>query len=333
LLGLLSLAGVPTNALWMIASILSIAALVVVLSVYGHATLVWVQPILTVGFGILTLVVVVFLIPQTQWSLVLHPAASWVSVLAAFSIIFAATGVSWVNNAADYSRYLPEKSAPVAIVSCTILGATIPVGVLILVGFLLSSRVNIAAAANPIQAIGSALPSWMVVPYLLTAVGGNIAGASLTLYSSGLNLLTMGLRVERYKSVLIDGALIITGSLYVMLVANTFLGPFESFLQLLAAGLTAWSAVFLVDMLLRRRYDAQGLIDTSRHSRYYSRGGFNLAGCIAWLVGLIVGLAFTASPLFTGPFAVGIFGHSSLGYFLGTVVSAVLYSVLMWFAA
>jgi nucleobase:cation symporter-1, NCS1 family len=172
----------------------------------------------------------------------------------------------------------------------------------------------------------------MVVPYLLTAVGGNIAGASLTLYSSGLNLLTLGLRVPRYKSVLIDGALIIAGSLYVMLVANSFLGPFESFLQLLAAGLTAWSAVFLVDMLLRRRYDAQGLIDTSRHSRYYARAGFNLAGCIAWLVGLIVGLAFTASPLFTGPFAVGVFGSSSLGYFLGAIVSAVLYGVLMRFA-
>jgi hypothetical protein len=41
-----------------------------------------------------------------------------------------------------------------------------------------------------------------------------------------------------------------------------------------------------------------------------------------------VGLLFTASPLFTGPLAIGLFAESSLGYLLGDTVSASLYAVL-----
>ncbi|HVU68491.1 MAG TPA: hypothetical protein VHD63_15240, partial [Ktedonobacteraceae bacterium] len=46
---------------------------------------------------------------------------------------------------------------------------------------------------------------------------------------------------------------------------------------------------------------------------------------LAWLVGILVGLAFTVSPWFIGPAAVGIFATSSLGYLLGFAVSALAY--------
>jgi purine-cytosine permease-like protein len=233
---------------------------------------------------------------------------------------------------ADYTRSLPRRSSSGAVIWWTTFGGTLPVFVLVLVGFLLSSRVsNLASVANPIQLIGSALPAWMAVPYLLTAVGGLIAAADLNLYSSGLNLLALGVNLERYKTVLIDGMLMIAGAISVMLVAQSFIGSFESFLQLLADGLTAWGAVFLVDMLRRRGYDPASLADTSTQSRYFYRGGVNPASIGAWLAGILVGLAFTASPFFTGPFATGIFASSSLGYLLGFLVSGGLYAILMRF--
>jgi purine-cytosine permease-like protein len=173
----------------------------------------------------------------------------------------------------------------------------------------------------------------MAVPYLLTAVGGLVVAADLDIYSSGLNLLSMGIKLERYKTVLIDGVLMILGAIYVMLIAQEFLGPFESFLQLLADGLTAWAAVFLVDMLRRKRYDPVSLADTSPASGYFYQGGFNWAGLLSWLIGLLAGLAFTASPFFNGPFAIGIFANSSLGFLIGFIVSAVLYAVLMPFVS
>ena len=66
---------------------------------------------------------------------------------------------------------------------------------------------DLTSATNPIQLIGSALPTWMAVPYLLTAVGGLAAAATMNIYSSGLNLLTIGVKLERYKTVLIDAVL------------------------------------------------------------------------------------------------------------------------------
>ena len=168
----------------------------------------------------------------------------------------------------------------------------------------------------------------MAIPYLITAIGGLIAEADLSIYSSGLNLLAIGVKLERYKTVLIDGALMIAGSVYVMLIAQNFFGPFESFLQLLADGLTAWSAVFLVDMLIRRRYDTSSLTDTGPTSRYFYKGGVNWVAVVSWLLGILVGLAFTVSPWFSGPLATGIFASSSLGYLIGFVVSALVYLAL-----
>lgn len=332
LLGLFTLVGLPANALWTVVSLVIVALLVVVIGLLGHATLVWIQRAATWIFGILTLVIIVFLIAKTRWSVVLSaPPGPWdTGVLATLSIIIAGTGIGWVNAGADYARYLPRSSKGGAIVWWTVFGSTLPLLVLILVGTLLSSDVNnLASAANPVQAIGSALPPWMAVPYLVTAIGGLIAEADLSIYSSGLNLLAIGVKLERYKTVLIDGILMIAGSVYVMLIAQNFFGPFESFLQLLADGLTAWSAVFLVDMLVRRGYETSGLADTSSTSRYFYKGGVNWAAIIAWLLGILVGLAFTVSPWFSGPFATGIFASSSLGYLIGFVVSALAYWVFL----
>ncbi len=332
LLGLFNLAGLPANALWTVVSLVIVALLVVAIGLLGHATLVWIQRAATWIFGILTLVIIVFLITKTQWSAVLSaPPGPWdTGVLATLSIIIAGTGIGWVNAGADYARYLPRRSKDGAIVGWTVFGSALPLFVLILVGALLSSSVkNLASAANPVQAIGSALPAWMAIPYLVTAIGGLVAEADLSIYSSGLNLLAMGIKLERYKTVLIDGVLMIAGSVYVMLIAQNFFGPFESFLQLLADGLMAWSAVFLVDMLVRRGYETSALVDTSSSSRYFYAGGVNWLAVVAWVLGILVGLAFTVSPWFSGPFAAGIFASSSLGYLIGFVVSALAYWILL----
>ncbi|BCL77964.1 allantoin permease [Ktedonobacteria bacterium brp13] len=328
LLGLLNLLGLPSNSLWTVVSLVVIAVLVVVIGLLGHATLVWIQQAATWVFGILTLVIVVILVMQTNWSAIFSaPPGPWdTGVLAMLSIVIAGTGISWANAGADYARYLPRKVRGRSIVGWTTFGSTLPLFVLIVTGHLLASHVTgLASAENPVTAIGDALPSWMAVPYLITAIGGLIANADLAIYSSGLNLLAMGFKVERYKTVLVDGVLMIVGSIYVLLIAQNFFGPFESFLQLLADGLTAWAAVFLVDMLWRRSYDPKGLTDTSSRGSYFYQSGVNWAGLIAWLLGILVGLTFTVSPWFSGPAARGIFAASSLGYLLGFIVSALLY--------
>lgn len=333
LLGLLNLAGIPSTRPWTVACLVVISCSVVALGLLGHATLVWIQRTATYVFGVITLFIVVFLVGKTNWHAVFSaPPGPWDSgVLAALTIVAAGTGLGWVNSGADYARYLPRSSSSRAIVGWTVLGASLPLFILIMVGVLLTSATTgLGSAANPISAIGAVLPSWMAVPYLLTAIGGLIAGADLDIYSSGLNLLALGLPVRRYQAVFVDGVLMIAGSIYILLIAKNFLGTFETFLSLLADALTAWSAVFLVDMVVRRRvgYDPAGLINTGSSSRYYGRGGANPAALIAWLAGLVVGLLFTSTTLVSGPLAQGVFAASNIGYFLGFIVSVVLYATL-----
>lgn len=331
LLGLLALAGLPSNAGWTLASLALVALLVVACGLLGHATLVWIQRLATWIFGLLTLAVVALLIPVTNWPAVLsaRPGPWDTGVLAALSIVIAGTGLGWANTGADYARYLPRSARGGAIVWWTVLGATLPLVVLMLVGVLLSSRLPaLASSANPVAAIGTVLPAWMAAPYLLTAAGGLVAEADLSIYSSGLTLLALGVKVERYKTVVIDGVLMIAGASFVMLIAQTFFAPFESFLQLLAVGLAAWAAVFLVDMALRGGYDPATLAGARPPGRLARGGGVRWAAVGSWLLGILVGLAFTASPWFSGPFAVGIFAGSSLGYLIGFAASALTYWVL-----
>jgi purine-cytosine permease-like protein len=331
MLELLQVLQIQTNPFWTVVCILALSAAVVACGYVGHATLVWLQRAATWVFGILTIIIIAFIIPQTNWhKLLIQPGASWnTGVITSIVIVMAATGIGWINAGADYARYLPHKSSGRAITFWTVLGGTLPLYILMIVGVLLASfKADTLTASDSFAPLREALPTWLAIPYLLTAIGGLLAGAALDIYSSGLNLLALGIRVKRQYAVLIDGILMIIGSLYVLLIRNDFQGALTSFLLLLADGLTVWAAIFMVDMIWRRSYDTKSLYISNRTGAYYYTGGFNLSACIAWIVGVVVGLLFTTSSFFSGPLATGIFASTSLGYLLGAAVSIVLYLVL-----
>jgi NCS1 family nucleobase:cation symporter-1 len=330
-LELLHVVGVAPGPVWTVIGILLLAALIVACGYLGHATLVWIQRAATWTFGILTVIIIAFIIPQTNWGKLLsQPPGPWdTGVVTAFVIIMAGTGIGWLNSGADYARYLPRRSSGRAITFWTVFGATLPLYVLMIVGVLLASfKSNVLTAADPLAPIREALPAWLAIPYLFTAIGGLLAGAALDIYSSGLNLLAMGIRLRRHYAVLIDGVLMVIGSIYVLLIRQDFQGALTSFLLVLADGLTVWAAIFLVDMIWRRSYDTRSLTNLGPDSAYYYTGGFNIPACVAWIVGVVVGLLFTQSAFFTGPLAKGIFASTSLGYMLGAVVSIIVFLVL-----
>ena len=84
---------------------------------------------------------------------------------------------------------------------------------------------------------------------MLTLVGG----AVLDIYSSGLALLTLGVPVPRYVAALIDGTIMVLGTIYVVFVAGNFLPQFEGFLITLGVPIAAWCGIMLADIALRHR--------------------------------------------------------------------------------
>ncbi len=315
-------------------SLILFGGLVIVVGLFGQATLVILQKVSTWSFGLLSLGVIVLLLNEGGWHQALSaPSGSWIGgFLPAVSIIMAGTGISWGNAAADYSRYQARSTRKRSIFSAVTLGSAIPVFVLIMVGVILTNRVpNLPTTANPIAAIGALLPHWMMVPYLITAVGGMLAQADLGLYSSGLNLLVLGARTARHKTVIVDAVIMTLVTVYVLFIRQNFMGPFEAFMSLGGVFLAAWEAVFIVDQWLARGwgpYPSYCFGDVNRNSLLREQSVQPLA-LVSFILGIVFGLLFTNSPFFNGPLAQGIFAGSNLGVLLAFLVSGITYAIVL----
>jgi purine-cytosine permease-like protein len=301
------------------------------LGLVGHHVIVAFQRFAAVAFGLLTLVLVPLLVAHTHWTAVTRVhAAPLGACLAAASILAAGTGVSWLNLAPDYSRYLPPHERPGAIVAWVTVGATLPTIVLVLTGYLVATRVPaLATSLDPVGPVGAVLPSWLSVPYLLAAAGGMLAETDLACYSSGLTLLALGVRVRRTRTVLVDASVVGAVGLWVMAGRQGFLDPFESFLELLAAGLAAWAGVVLAD-LLRARARWTGDQVTRHYATWPTVGWVGLA---AWVAGTAIALSTTVSPFFVGPLARGVLGQGSFGFALGLLVAFTVAGLGWWLVA
>ena len=298
--------------------------LVIALSLLGQATLVVIQRWGSYVFGLLSVLVIGLLLVHARWHMVLtRPAGPWISgFLPALSIVIAGTGLSWANTAADYSRYIPHRTSRFAIVTATTMGAFIPLVILMAVGMLVATQEpSLATSANPIAAIEKALPPWMSIPYLLTAAGGLIVEADLSLYSSGLNLLTMFVPFSRYRTIIVDAVIMVAGTIYVIFVAKNFLGPLESFTLLLGIGLAAWAGIFITDQFFLRSPHDTVTADA------LGAGPVRWRAVLSWIMAVLAGLAFTASPLFQGPLARGVFADSSLELLIAFGTATLLYLV------
>ncbi len=306
-----------------------VVAASLVLGLLGHHAILRFQRLAAVAFGALSLLLVPFLIAHTRWSTAVGGRAAPIgAVLAAGSILAAGTGVSWVNLAPDYSRYLPRTERARAIIGWTTAGAAIPTVVLVLCGYLLATRVHgLATSLDPVGPVGAVLPAWLSAPYLFAAAGGMLAETDLACYSSGLTLLALGVRIRRSRTVFVDAAVVCLAGLWVMLGRQGFLGPFESFLELLAAGLSAWAGVVLADLTRVRTADRQSGLDL----HYRSWPVIGGVGVAAWVAGTTVALATTVSPFFTGPLARGVLGEGSFGFVLGLATTLAVAGGGWWY--
>ncbi|MEV5501017.1 cytosine permease [Nonomuraea fuscirosea] len=311
----------------------AVAALVVIaVGVYGHAMIMVVQRYLTYVFVVLTVVYMALMAPRLGGSLETTAGpGGWVG-----GVIFAMTllGLGWVNCGADYSRYLPANSRPRSVALWTTLGGALPPMVLLVFGVLLAGgdpKLAEAAGANPVAALAEALPTWFLLPYLLTAIGGFLAGAIMDIYSSGLSMLALGVPVRRHYAVLIDGVLMVLGGYYLLFVSTSFLATFQAFLAIAGVVMAAWVAIFLVDMWRLRAGGA------SYDERLLRQGApaLNGAGLVSLVVASIVGLGLIVSAdpyiarvvgfLMSEELKGGTFGSANIGVVIALVLAGLLY--------
>lgn len=311
-------------------SLLLFGGLTLGVSLLGQSCVVWMQSWFSRIFGSMTLIVVLYILFHTEWRQVLAlPGGSWLTAfLPAVSVIAAGTGISWAIAGADYSRYQSPQTSNRSIFASVMGGACPPLVLLMLAGILLSVQLpNLASDANPIALIGSVLPTWMAIPYLITATAGIVTVAVLSLYSASLNLLTIGVQVKQWLAVSIDAVIVLVVATYVLFISGDLMGPFISFLVFCGVFLAAWEAIFILDYARLRHthgYDGNALYGLNGQNR-----GVRKAPLCCWFLGALCGLLVTKTGFIDGPLAKGLFADSSLGLFVSFFVSLIAYGLYL----
>jgi NCS1 family nucleobase:cation symporter-1 len=121
--------------------------------------------------------------------------------------------------------------------------------------------------------ISAHAPAWIAIPFFAFVVVGEIWANYLDVYTAGLVLMTMGIKLERWQSALGCGILGAALAAYAVLVSD-FHVAYEDFLVLTYLWAPAWAAVVLLSVFVFRKPGRPG------------------DAVAAWFLGTAVSLAF-----------------------------------------
>lgn len=308
--------------------IVGVAAVTLAISVYGHATIIRLYLPLAAALAVVFGVLAFFVLGNADWG---HrppqelQGPDLVAALAAGLAMVSSAPLSY-STSADFARYLPRATKRSAIVGWTAAGAYLPSVLCTLLGAIAATTLDMR---DPQTALTGLLPGWFSPVFLIAMILGAIANNALIIYSSGLALQAIGMRVRRSRSVLFYGTVSILLTMYALLVSN-FLDTVSRMLQMMVAVLAPIMAIYVTDVLLRRnRYDGHALSDLSRGSPFWYRGGVNWAGFAALVVGAALAVEFLAVPGVHVGFLAELAGGIDLSLPVGLIVPALIYALAM----
>ena len=303
--------GHVNHNLSLILGFLIAAGLTIFGGVLGYHTIMKLQKWLIVATLLLSVGYVLLTVSKINWSAVSHlHSGNLQGFLGAMIFGITGIGLGWVNSAADYSRYLPRHSSSKGVIGWTVFGSSVVPILMVIFGALLagsSKSLSDQIGMDPIGALTQLLPTWYLIPFAVVAILGLVGGAILDLYSSGLALVSIGMPVKRHIAASIDAVIMTIGTIYIVWFANSFIGPFQGFLITLGVPVAVWSAIFVADVIMRKKdYAEAELFDASGR---YGRYNWSSIGLI--IVGSIIGFGFV-----TNTFANWL---SWQGYFMGAI--------------
>jgi nucleobase:cation symporter-1, NCS1 family len=273
------------------------AILVVGAGILGFDVIMRLQAWITIATLVLTAGFIALTLDEVSWSKVSDaPSGSTQAFIGALALVATGFGVGWANTAADYSRYLPRSTPGRGVFGWTTFGGAAAPIVLTIFGIMLalSSKDLFNAIQNdPIGALTTLLPTWYLVPFIIVAVLGLVGGAVLDIYSSGLALLTLGVKVRRPVAAGIDGVIMCLGAIYAVFIADNFIVPFQGFLITVGVPIAAWAGVFVADLLLRHRPYADAELYDPR-GRY---GAVHWPGVLLVVAGTVLGWGLVTNGL------------------------------------
>jgi purine-cytosine permease-like protein len=226
----------------------------------------------------------------------------------------------------DWTRYIrsdlhpPERLAWIGSVG-VFLGFVVPAAV----GAIVTTAVADPQAPFTVS-IADESPAWYAVLLLPFAVFGGVGLVAQSLYSAGLDLEALIVRITRAQATVIIG---VVGVILVYLgLLATVQASIAAALLILAELSAPWAVIVGIGYLRSRgRYDADGLQVFNRGltgGPYWYSGGWRWQAALAWALGSVVGLLTIQTQLFMGPLA-GIAGGVDISLIAGSVVAGLVY--------
>lgn len=279
---------------------------------------------LAAAFVAVSIVMAVLLVPKVDPSAV-EPAGGLAAWTLALAIVLANGGLGW-PIASDYTRYLPRETPRRAIVGAVGLGAYVPLVGLQLMGAALATVTP--GASDVIRGLPQAFPDWFLVPYLLFAIAALYAVNTIDLYSSGLTLQAMGVRLPRVVATCVNLAICVPFVVVIVFSAD-FSRYYNDFLLLLIVLYAPLCAVIVSDFLLRRGvYDPVALLRPDGGVHGHARG-IGWRGLAALLAGMAVAALCVNTPDYRGPISQAL-GGADVSALAGALVAGLAYAALAW---
>ncbi len=317
---MLSLAGMADAAAkFAFPLVLLIAAVSVVVAVYGHATIAIFEKFGAIAFAALSVILFALLASKFNWTAgpTIRGANHLGQFLLAFMVCFALVA-SWFPFASDYSRYLPQDTAPAGLTWWPVVGVTLPMVLLGLFGLLLPTiDLRLAGDQGVLAVITKHAPAFVALPFFVFVVLGEIWANYLDVYTAGLVALTIGIRLKRWQTALgcgVLGALLATYAV----VFRDFHTAYQQFLLLTYLWAPAWAAIVLL------AFYAHG----QRHP---------IPALIAWGFGTAVSLLFVNYPnifgaanFFNQPLIDALHG-ADLSGLVSAIVAGLAYTLMLRF--
>ncbi|MDA8354763.1 MAG: cytosine permease [Actinomycetota bacterium] len=316
-------AGTPAK----IVLIVLAAGIQLLLPLFGHGTILKVLKWLAIPFVALFVILAVLTAGKVHLHGV-HPGAGWAEWMAGLAFVIVLSGLGWTENGNDYSRYIPRQASKASIVGWVFAGTFIPSVLLMTLGAAVGTYVPTLATKNPMPALPHVFAAWFLIPFLIVAVIQLFSINSLDLYSSGVTLQALGLRLKRWQAVLVDT--VIAGGLTAYAIfSSSFTTLLTDFVDCVIVWIAPWTAIFLVDWLMRRRRYVPGELQKEKEGLYWRNGGFHWPAIIAQVVGMFASLMGLSQTFFHGLLASHT-GDADFSVFLGLGVGGGLYAILAW---
>jgi purine-cytosine permease-like protein len=323
--------GTPAKVLFILVAV----AIQIVLPFLGHATIVKTLRLLIIPFAALFAVLLGFSVKHAHLNAVAH-GANWQTYMSGLAFTIILSGLGWAECGNDFSRYLPPDASKKAIVGWVFLGTAVPEILVMTLGAVVGTFLaSVGTSANAFLPLAhqSAIPAWFVVVFLLFSMVQLFAINSLDLYSSGVTLQALGVKVKRYQAVLIDSAICLGVTIYAIF-DSSFSTYLKDFVDVVIIWIAPWVAIYLVDWGFRKwRYVPSELQRVDRGSLYWSKGGVHWPAIVAQLVGMAASMSalyptFTV-PTWVNPITVHT-GGADFSVFTGIAAGGIVYAALAW---